>query len=89
MTRDKAKRNQNEIAKNFNLGWWYGTNCKPCCGGYPKFMHTGDLLHCFYQCEVCGSRTAPFDMPWQAEKAWNEGRIIEGAEQFNMFEECE
>ena len=38
MTREEAKAKQDEIeASGFNLGYWYGTGCKKCCGVYPKF----------------------------------------------------
>lgn len=76
MTEAEAKANQDRIAKHFNLGWWYGTRCKKCCGVYPKLEHTDDLLKCFYECEVCHKRTAPAKMPWIAEEAWNNGEVI-------------
>lgn len=78
MTAEEAKRNQDEIAKHFNLGWWYGTGCKKCCGVYPKFK-TGGIqnLGCWYECEVCGRKTEPLSMPWIAEKEWNAGNVNE------------
>lgn len=75
MTAEEAKKNQDRIAEHYNLGWWYGTRCRKCCGVYPKLIMTNDLLKCFYQCEVCGTRTAPETMPWIAEEAWNNGKI--------------
>ena len=78
MTEQQAKANQNRIAKHYNLGWWYGTRCQKCCGVFPKFMTTDTMrCECYYQCEVCGKRTKPFDMPWQAEEAWNNGEYDE------------
>lgn len=72
MTGEEAKRRQNELAKHYNLGWWYGVRCEKCCGVYPKFMTTEDTRGlCYYQCEVCGRKTKKFLMPWIAEEAWN------------------
>ena len=73
MTKEEAKANQDRIAKNFKLSWWYGTNCEKCCEVYPKFDTEGDSAggRCFYICEVCGKRTNGFSMPWLAERAWN------------------
>lgn len=74
MTPEEAKAKQDELGKHYTLAWWYGVHCDPCCGVFPKFMTTGGSNdRCFYQCEVCGKRTALHDMPWQAEKAWNAG----------------
>lgn len=83
MTRNEAKANQDRIAINYDLGWWYGTRCAKCCGVYPKLMRTGDLLKCFYECEVCHKQTAPALMPWLAEEAWNNGEFISG--QMSIF----
>ena len=84
MTREEAARNQAEIAKHFNLGYWYGTKCKKCCGVYPKF-HTsdGNTSYCWYECEVCGKRTRNQDMSWQAERDWNNDQFLET--QIRMF----
>ena len=74
MTREEAKANQDRIAKDFDLSYWYGTHCEKCCDVFPKFRTFGDLggrSKCYYECEVCGKRTELFDMPWQSEKAWN------------------
>ncbi len=80
MTKEEAKANQDRIeASGFKLDWWYGTNCEKCCGVFPKFRTFGDLgghSRCFYECEVCGKRTDNFDMPFQAEKAWNDHEYI-------------
>lgn len=73
MTAAEAKRNQDHLSKHFNLSWWYGTNCKPCCGVYPKFMTSGATNEkCYFMCEVCGRKSSKEDMPWLAEKTWNE-----------------
>ena len=87
MTAEQAKANQNRIAKHFNLGWWYGTRCKKCCGVYPKLMTTDRLDHkCYYQCEVCGKRTKEHEMPLVAEEAWNNGKYKENEyRQYSLF----
>ena len=78
MTAAEAKANQDELAKHYNLSYWYGTKCEPCCGVYPKFK-TGGIQgnDCWYECEVCGKRTDPQRMPWIAEREWNAGRFAE------------
>lgn len=84
MTREEAKKNQDRLSKHYNLSFWYGTNCKKCCGVYPKFRSTdGFESLCWYECEVCGKRTSAESMPWIAEEAWNAGRYEEG--QIKMF----
>ena len=83
MTAKEARDNQDRIAKQYDLGWWYGTRCQKCCGVYPKLMMTNDMLKCFYQCEVCGTRTEPALMPWIAEEAWNNGKVEYG--QMDIF----
>lgn len=78
MTREEAIKNQEEIAKNYELSWWYGTNCEKCCGVYPKFRtSTGLDSYCWYECEVCGKRTENASMPWIAEREWNNGNFRE------------
>lgn len=78
MTREEAKANQDRIAKNYNLGFWYGTNCEKCCGVYPKFCtHDGKQHMCYYECEVCGKRTKLCTMPWIARDEWNAGLFQE------------
>lgn len=72
MTAKEAKENQDRIAKNYKLEWWYGTKCEKCCGVYPKLMFSGTCnKYCYYQCEVCGKRTEKYSMPWLARDAWN------------------
>ena len=84
MTAEQAKANQDELAKHYRLSYWYGTNCKKCCGVYPKFRTTNGFdSKCFYECEVCGTRTDLFPMPWLAERAWNNGEFLET--QYSMF----
>ena len=78
MTKEEAKAKQDRIVEQgFKLSWWYGTNCKKCCGVFPKFCTEGDPAadKCFFECEVCGKRTEGFMMPWQAEKAWNNDEV--------------
>ena len=36
MNKAEAKANQDRIALNYKLEWWYGTHCEKCCGIYPK-----------------------------------------------------
>lgn len=87
MTRQEALANQERIAKNYNLGWWYGTRCERCCGVLPKLETEGNMTdgRCFYQCEVCGKRTKGFQMPWMAERAWNNREYLTNAVQMNLF----
>lgn len=78
MTAEEAKRNQDQIvAEGWTLSFWYGTDCKKCCGVYPKLIDQippNDF--CRYECEVCGKTTEAYIMPWLARDAWNEGRFI-------------
>ena len=86
MTPEEAKKNQERLSRSYSIGYWYGTRCEKCCGVYPKLITgrgTKDL--CFYECEVCGKRTRPCLMPWESEKEWNEGRIIHGTRQLQLF----
>ena len=79
MTAEEAKRNQDKIvAEGWSLDFWYGTNCEKCCGVFPKLISPigGTLDLCRFECEVCGKTTEAFEMPWLAEKAWNEGRFV-------------
>ena len=73
MTKEEAKRKQDDLErKGYKLSYWYGTNCEKCCGVYPAFKDNGaNDSACWYECEVCGKRTKGFEMPWLAEKAWN------------------
>ena len=76
MTREEAEANQTRLAEHFDLSFWYGTNCKKCCGVYPKLIvGIGPQDLCRYECEVCGTTTAAFKMPWLAEEAWNRGEF--------------
>lgn len=80
-------REQNELAKHYDLGWWYGTWCTKCCEVYPIFMTSDGFEHkCWYQCEVCGRKTKKFDMPWVARDAWNEGKTCVPDGQMTLFE---
>jgi hypothetical protein len=78
MSPEEAKAHQEQlIADGWNIGFWYGTGCKKCCGVYPKFIiqiWPKDL--CRYECEVCGKTTEPYRMIWEAEEAWNKGLFI-------------
>ena len=85
MTYEEAKENQDRIARDYNLGWWYGLHCEKCCEVYPKLSTEGNLAggDCFYECEVCGKRVRGFAMPWLARDAWNRGEFLTG--QLKMF----
>lgn len=87
MTKEEAKAKQERIAKDFNLGWWYGTRCEKCCEVYPKLDVEGSSAdgRCFYTCEVCGKRTRGFGMPWQAEEAWNNHEYKSEYTQMSLF----
>lgn len=86
MTEQQAKANQDRIAAHYELGWWYGTRCRKCCEVFPKLMKTTTTHdQCYYECEVCGKKTKPFDMPWQSEKAWNNGEYVKEMRQLSLF----
>ena len=86
MTKEDAKREQEELGKYFNLAWWFGTGCEKCCEVYPKLIHSGDLAGgmCAYECPVCGKRTDWSAMPWIAEAAWNANKVSETS-QLSIF----
>lgn len=87
-TAAEAKAEQDQLrVKGFDLGWYFGTKCEKCCGVYPRFMKTG-TDDCFYQCDVCGKRTAACVMPWVAEEAWNNHQYTGNGVQMNMFMEA-
>ena len=86
MTQEEAKAIQEKIvADGYNLGWWYGIHCEKCCGVFPKLtIKDGfDPRDCSYKCEVCGKRTDNYQMPWQAQEAWNRHEYLE--EQIRLF----
>ena len=87
MTAEEAKANQDRLKSlGYELGWWYGTRCKKCCGVFPKLMISGGMQDtCWYQCEVCGRRTEPQTMPWIAEKVWNKGEHLDEMLQYSLF----
>ena len=64
-------------AAGFDIAWWFGVRCEKCCGLYPRLIveNTSDAM-CWYECDVCGRRGAKREMPWQAERAWNDGEIV-------------
>ena len=87
MTAREAKENQDRIARDFNLGWWYATECDKCCGVYPKIMKKDgyDPCDCYLECEVCHRRTDNYIMPWQAKEAWNAGKFRTEVIQLTLF----
>lgn len=91
MTEEQAKANQDRIAKQYELGWWYGTRCRKCCGVQPKYM-SKDIMNpyaAYYECEVCGKHTGLYTMPWLAEEAWNRGETAGGYKQMSLFDMME
>ena len=86
MTEQEAIKYQAELAKHYNLSFWYGTSCHKCYSVYPRFMTMGAAQgKCYYQCEVCGKRTDNYDMPWQAMEAWNAGKFLNSTVQLRLF----
>lgn len=73
MTKEEAKAKQDDLAKHYDLAFWYGVRCEKCCGVYPRLETAGHWSadDVYYQCEVCGKRTKGFLMPHLAEQAWN------------------
>lgn len=86
-TAEEVKKEQDRLSERYDLGWWYGTGCKKCCGVYPKFMQKMgfDPKDSWYECEVCGRRTDLFTMPWLAEEAWNKGETWIEQEQLSLY----
>lgn len=72
-TAEDEKRKQDNLAKHFNLGFWYGTDCKKCCGVFPKFetSYGFELDNCWYECQVCHRKSKRASMPWIAREDWN------------------
>ena len=70
MTREEALKKQTDLAQHYKLQWWYGTDCKLCCGVYPRYVTGGDGSR-WYECDVCGKRTAPKPFRTAARVAWN------------------
>ena len=85
-SKEDAKRNQERIAKYYNLGWWYGTRCEKCCEAYPKLIVPDQTTgRCYYECEACGKKTKTHEMPWQAEEAWNRHEYKDDYVQLKLF----
>lgn len=74
MTREEAKAEQDRIAEHFNLGWWYGTKCKPCCGVYPK-IRTSDGFDARWQCRApdCNHMGPLWTCPWRKKMEADNG----------------
>lgn len=89
MTPEEAKAEQDRLAHSgFRLEWWYGTDCTQCCGVFPKFRRVKDARDlCYYECQVCGKRTAAKEYPWLARDAWNHGYTFreKDSEQLTLF----
>ena len=90
MTKEEAKANQDRIAKHYKLCWWYGTNCRKCCGVYPKIVvrHIDNPKDVHMECEVCGRKTSEHTMPYLAEEEWNEHfeELKVPMQQMNLFD---
>ena len=86
MTQAEAIQNQSRLqSSGFDLGYWYGTECYKCHGVFPKFMSKQDNSgDCWYQCEVCGKRSRPGNMPWVARENWNNG-LFQTLDQMDLF----
>lgn len=86
MTQEEAKAYQDKIvADGYELGWYFGTRCKKCCGVYPRFITSCSMnMKDYYRCDVCGKRTEEFEMPWLAEEAWNAGKTFTPWEQLTL-----
>ena len=71
----EIKAHQDSLDKN--AGWYYGTDCKKCCGVYPAFFteQTFDSKG-YYVCLVCGKESKHEVMPWIAAREWNRGNFI-------------
>ena len=87
MTIEEAKAEQARIAQHYRLEWYYGTDCTPCCEVFPKFEANHSAGYCWYECPVCGKRTAEHPMPWLARDAWNRGETFreKESEQLTLF----
>lgn len=80
MTKEEAQVEQGRIKMTgYDLGWWFGTECRKCCGVYPRFHDGGGTSResCWYECDVCGKRTKKCVMPHVAVEAWNRGEFEE------------
>ena len=57
------------------LSFYYGLDCKKCCGVYPRYFTTdGFESKGYYVCLVCGKESEHGDMEHLARANWNEGR---------------
>lgn len=87
MTQKEAILKQNTLRRlGFPLGWWYGTDCRKCCGVYPEFISdvNGHGL-CAYRCPVCGKESSPAVLPWLARDAWNAGQYAKDGGQISFY----
>ena len=74
---DRRLLDQRELAEaGFDIAWWFGVKCDKCCDLFPRLIveDTSRAL-CWYECDECGRRTGRFEMPWQAQDAWNRGEF--------------
>ena len=70
---------EEEIEHQNGLGkaiqFYYGLECKKCCGVYPAYFTTdGFESRGYYVCLVCGKESKHGVMEHLARSNWNEGR---------------
>lgn len=71
-TAEEEKAYQEKLGKL--LSYYYGTNCKKCCGVYPAFFIEGTFRdYGYYVCLVCGRESEHKVMSWMARDSWNNG----------------
>ena len=90
MTQKQAKAIQDKLVEDgYKLSWWYGTDCRKCCGVYPKLMEKQATFdsHAYFECEVCGRKSKAFSMPWLARDDWNSMNFDPIPVQMSLFEE--
>ena len=75
LSKEQAKSEQDRLGKN--VGFYYGTRCKKCCGVYPKFLTEGGFRDFgYYVCPVCGKESMHMPMNWECRDAWNNDRYL-------------
>ena len=81
---EDVKAHQDKLGKN--AGWYYGTDCKKCCGVWPKFFTDTDFsAYGYYVCLVCGKESLHEPMPWQSRDDWNADRYKWKPEEYKQM----